>query len=272
MNTIMKSILLSIISLTLVSCSSMRSIGLFCPSSNDKTACAGSDNVKCDLSKACYNKNSFPKEEQKYSNSQIISSHYNEPLNMYFEKQELKSYYKSGGYEDGLIQVGEKALSYLESCKNTPGKLAIVMDIDETSLSDYQVEEEMGFEFKADIFNKFVSEEKGVAIKPSLTLFNQAKKQGIAVFFITGRPESQREVTIGNLEKAGYKDWTKLIMQPNDAQKVGSMSIFKTAARKEIEEKNGYRIILNIGDQYSDLTGGYADKCFKYPNPFYYIP
>ena len=33
----------------------------------------------------------------------------------------------------------------------------------------------------------------------------------------------------------------------------------------------GYRIIANVGDQESDLTGGGADRSFKLPNPFYFI-
>jgi hypothetical protein len=52
------------------------------------------------------------------------------------------------------------------------------------------------------------------------------------------------------------------------------VSKYKSATRKLIEEgqDDGYRIIANIGDQISDLEGGYAKRCFKVPNPFYYIP
>ena len=32
---------------------------------------------------------------------------------------------------------------------------------------------------------------------------------------------------------------------------------------------DGYTIIANLGDQESDLAGGYAEKTFKLPNPFY---
>ena len=38
-----------------------------------------------------------------------------------------------------------------------------------------------------------------------------------------------------------------------------------------IEQVLGYLIILNVGDQESDLTGGFADRTFKLPNPFYFI-
>jgi hypothetical protein len=27
-----------------------------------------------------------------------------------------------------------------------------------------------------------------------------------------------------------------------------------------------------VSDQYSDLTGGYADRTFKMPNPNYFLP
>ena len=34
----------------------------------------------------------------------------------------------------------------------------------------------------------------------------------------------------------------------------------------------GYRIVVNMGDQPSDLAGGYAEKAVLLPNPFYRIP
>jgi hypothetical protein len=29
---------------------------------------------------------------------------------------------------------------------------------------------------------------------------------------------------------------------------------------------------VNIGDQMSDLDGGFAERTYKLPNPFYFIP
>jgi hypothetical protein len=34
----------------------------------------------------------------------------------------------------------------------------------------------------------------------------------------------------------------------------------------------GYTIIANMGDQFSDLEGGFSERTYKLPNPFYYIP
>ena len=46
---------------------------------------------------------------------------------------------------------------------------------------------------------------------------------------------------------------------------------YKSATRAYIESQ-GYDIVGNFGDQFSDLEGGYADETFKLPNPTYYLP
>ena len=38
------------------------------------------------------------------------------------------------------------------------------------------------------------------------------------------------------------------------------------------QPKQGFLIIANLGDQASDLAGGYAERAYKIPNPFYYTP
>ena len=45
---------------------------------------------------------------------------------------------------------------------------------------------------------------------------------------------------------------------------------FKAPERRKIAEL-GYTILLNLGDQESDLTGGYAERTFKLPNPVYFV-
>jgi len=47
---------------------------------------------------------------------------------------------------------------------------------------------------------------------------------------------------------------------------------FKSEKRSEME-KDGYRIVGNSGDQWSDLLGSSLSlRSFKLPNPMYYIP
>lgn len=57
----------------------------------------------------------------------------------------------------------------------------------------------------------------------------------------------------------------------NDKMKDKSVIPYKSSTRKMIQEK-GYTIVVNIGDQFSDLAGGYAERVFKLPNPYYFIP
>ena len=111
---------------------------------------------------------------------------------------------------------------------------------------------------------------KSPALKPMLVLYHDAIKQGVDVFFVTGRNETQRPSTESNLRLAGYKKWAGLYLRPieyNDP----SIIPFKSNARALIEKK-GYVILASIGDQYSDLLGGHAEQTFKLPNPFYFLP
>ena len=76
-------------------------------------------------------------------------------------------------------------------------------------------------------------------------------------------------MTIENLEREGYGGWAGLALKP--AGSTLTTVAYKSGARAATEQQ-GYRIVANIGDQYSDLAGGHADRAFKVPNPFYFLP
>jgi hypothetical protein len=203
----------------------------------------------------------------------------------------LRTFHDSGVYDTELAQIDKiadawlvrfvHAGSYERSHKSRAKlhrrartatlhgrKLAIVLDIDETSLSNYSAINADNFTFgpnsQAEAVNKI-----GVAIKPTLDLFNLAKKNGVAVFFITGRGEAVRQPTTENLQTQGYSGWDGLTLKP--AGTTLTTVAYKSGARAAIEQQ-GYRIIANVGDQYSDLAGGHEGTAFKLPNPFYFLP
>ena len=62
--------------------------------------------------------------------------------------------------------------------------------------------------------------------------------------------------------------WTKLVTRPDDDG--GSIVPFKSGERAKIASA-GYTIIATIGDQQSDIDGGFAECGFKLPNPFYFV-
>ncbi len=61
--------------------------------------------------------------------------------------------------------------------------------------------------------------------------------------------------------------WTAVILLPAGAH-FESAADFKAPECRKISEQ-GYTIVLSIGDQDSDLAGGYAERTFKLPNPVY---
>lgn len=158
-------------------------------------------------------------------------------------------------------------------------KPAVVLDIDETALSNWPA-------YRLNGWCRVVSggcnlqggpcglrawqdlgESKALA--PTLALVQRARELGVAVFFISGRPPNLRDATERNLRAQGY-GWTGVILLPEGARFPGAAA-FKVPERRRITEQ-GYTIILNVGDQESDLNGGYAERTFKLPNPVYYLP
>jgi acid phosphatase len=210
-----------------------------------------------------------------------------ETTNLGQQKTALLAYEASGQYDHDIKAVVDQAKMYLAQQAGRKGKLAIVLDIDETALSNWPEMKANDFGFfvngPCDLspdgtvqapcgWNKWVDLGKDLPIAPTLDLYGQARSQGLKCFFITGRREAQRASTTANLRAAGYDGWQDkdLIMKPNDLRPP-SAAYFKTEARKRIVDQ-GYIIVLSIGDQDSDLTGGYAERTFKLPNPFYYLP
>lgn len=154
------------------------------------------------------------------------------------------------------------------TCAAAP-KPAVVFDIDETLMSNYFANPtflvEMGSAGIApgSVFGT------GVPLEGVKQSYEEAVKRGIAIFMITGRPEWLRTVTEDNLKRVGYSTWNKIVLETSSSS--GSKVAYKSGARKEIEDQ-GYTIIANVGDQYSDLEGGYSERTFKITNPFYFTP
>jgi len=235
---------------------------------------------------------------------------------------------------EGVASQGE---NWLHARSKVP-KRAIVLDVDDTTLTTWNYELFSNWDFNPTTNANFVgltTDSNGVttftgnmfpATPGMLDLVEQAKALGYAIFFVTGRGDSQHQATIANLESdtaAGLPDITTvnfsgrsvpeidagypaptpldighggftdgLFTKPSAtpvntypaylnkpefcaasiAANVSCPTIqYKSGTRAYIESQ-GYDIVANFGDQFSDLTGGFADKTFKMPNPNYYLP
>lgn len=190
-----------------------------------------------------------------------------EPPNLYLLKQDLKAYIDDGRYDAGLAAVAAEAKAWIEQrAARGGGRLALVLDIDETTLSNLRHMREMDFGYVPALWDQWVADADAPAIPPLLEVYRTARERGVAVFFMTGRKTTDSPGTLANLRDAGLGDYAGVFFKPNGYP--GTTQAFKTAMRKKITE-DGYTIIANIGDQQSDLDGGYAERTFKLPNPFY---
>ena len=125
------------------------------------------------------------------------------------------AYHDSGAYDRDVAMVAGRAAAWVkERAAQGVTRPAMVFDIDETALSNWEV-------IKRDDFGRPVPgpcdraldgpcgwaawDQLGVdpAIGPTLDVFKAATTAKVAVFFITGRPEDQRAATERNLRRGG---------------------------------------------------------------------
>ena len=199
--------------------------------------------------------------------------------NLYEVEQQVDAYIRSGGYDADVARVAGDAKTWLEEGARTAAKPAIVLDIDETSLSNWPA-------YRLNGWGRVVSGAcdlkqgpcglrawqalgQSKALAPVLSLAQRAHDLGVAVFFISARPAELRAATERNLREQGYQ-WDGVIVLPQGAS-FASATDFKAPERRKLSERS-YTILLSIGDQNSDLAGGYANRTFKLPNPVYFLP
>jgi predicted secreted acid phosphatase len=200
-------------------------------------------------------------------------------------------YYRCTQYDADVTAALAAARDWVAKRAAEVTKPAIVLDIDETSLSNWEEIFRNNFGYipygacdpnaqSACGQHDWELSARAVAIEPTLELFNVAQTlkgkngESVDIYFITGRFEDpvERAATEWNLHKVGYDKWRQLFMR-DAGRNFKNVSIYKTWARTQIE--TDHIIIANVGDQLSDLvgdqSGDHAERCFKVPNPFYFI-
>lgn len=198
---------------------------------------------------------------------------------LYGTQAGIARYISSGQYDREFAAVVARAQAYLERRARVVSKPAIVLDIDETSLSNWPAYRMNGWARipggPCDLdhgpcgIRAWQAMAASKALGPTLALARRAEALGVSVFFITGRPPELRDATERNLRQEGYQPAGVVLLPPGKTFE--SAADFKTPERRRLAEQ-GYSIILNMGDQDSDLRGGYAEKTFKLPNPVYFLP
>jgi predicted secreted acid phosphatase len=181
----------------------------------------------------------------------------------------------------GIVATAEKYLAHPRQGEHggkTSGKKAVLFDVDDTLLNTYNYEIYSNFVYNPSTNAAFVNAAAFPAVPHMVQLEKYAESKGYTVFFLTGRPAAQHDGTVTNLTNVGYdvvdanlylKDLTAPWLK-SCAPNCPTIQ-YKSLTRQHIESL-GYDIVGNFGDQYSDLSGGFANKTFKLPNPMYYLP
>jgi len=236
---------------------------------------------------------------------------------------------EDSSYAQEARSVAEKADNWLFARRHVENR-ALVLDVDDTTLTTWNYELFSNWDFNPATNAQFVgltgttfTGNAFPATPGMLDLVEHAHALGYAIFWITGRGDSQHQATIANLQSdvaAGLPDLTTVTIAGKTTPEidadypaptpidtghggftdglftkppVGSYPAYldqpqfcgpaitanascatiqyKSGTRAYIESR-GYDVVADIGDQFSDLLGGFADRTFKMPNPNYYLP
>ncbi len=159
-------------------------------------------------------------------------------------------YQVSGEMEALYLQAFNVAQMRLgEFAKKEKGKLAVVVDIDETMLNNSPIEAEAILKnraFSKEFWAEWSAKSAAEATPGSIEFANYAKSIGVEIFYISNRDSSEIGSTIANLIKVGfpYAD--------------SSHCLFKTTTSnkepRRIEVGKTHKIIMLIGDNLGDLA------------------
>jgi Predicted secreted acid phosphatase len=200
-------------------------------------------------------------------------------------QKDLHTFSPTGAYATEMAGIVRDAQRYLtvagrQGHHGGHATKAVLFDVDDTTLNTYSYEISSNFVYNPTSNAAFVNAGVFPAVPHMVDLVKYATAQGYTVFFLTGRPGTQQAGTLANLAGAGYpavpasnlylKDYTADTWLRSCAPTCTTIQ-YKSLTRAHIESL-GYDIVASFGDQYSDLTGGYADRTFKLPNPMYYLP
>jgi predicted secreted acid phosphatase len=224
----------------------------------------------------------------------------NDIPNLGLVKNDIKAYYGDDGttdhnatgdsqYAADVRRVERKAYTALPTLiKKADAAPVVLVDVDDTTLLTYRYEATHDFGYDPTVNAAYIHDPGMPQVFGMPDLLTTASRRHAEVYYLTGRPESQRADTERDLTKAGYPDVDSdhlfmrdkanppAYLQSCDKPPSGPYCTtvqYKSQTREHIETLNGGQdIVANFGDQFSDLSGGFADARYKMPNPMYFLP
>lgn len=203
------------------------------------------------------------------------------------ENMMATNWYQTSGearalYLQGYNIATQRLKEYLKTPHTKP--YSIVLDLDETVLdnSPYQAENIiLGRGYDSKSWDEWVNMKKAKAVPGAKEFLQFADKNGVKIYYISDRTESQLEATIENLRAEGIPVQTNdSVLLKNKDDKSGKVN------RREYV-KNHTQLIMLFGDNLSDfdlfssksidernakveeLSKEFGDRFIIFPNPLY---
>src|SRR5689334_16111365 len=108
------------------------------------------------------------------------------------------NYAKEAG---GVAADGTRYLSHYRS--HGHATKAIVLDVDDTSLATWNYEVFSNWAYNPVTNADYVTGQKFPAVPGMVAMAQAAEREGYAIFYLTGRPATQEDATLGNLTADG---------------------------------------------------------------------
>lgn len=203
------------------------------------------------------------------------------------ENMMATNWYQTSGearalYLQGYNVATQRLKEYLKTPHTKP--YSIVLDLDETVLdnSPYQAENIiLGRGYDSKSWNEWVNMKKAKAVPGAKEFLQFADKNGVKIYYISDRTESQLEATIENLRAEGIP------VQANDSVLLKNKDDKSGKVNRREYVKNHTQLIMLFGDNLSDfdlfssksidernakveeLSKEFGDRFIIFPNPLY---
>lgn len=203
------------------------------------------------------------------------------------ENMMATNWYQTSGearalYLQGYNVATQRLKEYLKTPHTKP--YSIVLDLDETVLdnSPYQAENIiLGRGYDSKSWDEWVNMKKAKAVPGAKEFLQFADKNGVKIYYISDRTESQLEATIENLRAEGIP------VQANDSVLLKNKDDKSGKVNRREYVKNHTQLIMLFGDNLSDfdlfssksidernakveeLSKEFGDRFIIFPNPLY---
>lgn len=203
------------------------------------------------------------------------------------ENMMATNWYQTSGearalYLQGYNVATQRLKEHLKTPHTKP--YSIVLDLDETVLdnSPYQAENIiLGRGYDSKSWDEWVNMKKAKAVPGAKEFLQFADKNGVKIYYISDRTESQLEATIENLRAEGIP------VQANDSVLLKNKDDKSGKVNRREYVKNHTQLIMLFGDNLSDfdlfssksidernakveeLSKEFGDRFIIFPNPLY---